>query len=322
MLYGILMISETQGVGKGTLGERVLAPLVGVPNASFPSEKEIVDSNYNYWLAHKRLAVVHEIYAGHSSKAYNSLKSIITDRYITVSKKYQANYDIENWVHVYACSNSMRALQLTMDDRRWFVPKVSEKKRPAKYWADFNKWLVEDGGLQIIKGWASDFVERVGPVQRGDDAPWSELKRDIVEEGYSQGMTLVARTLERLMKIAEGDEPETRSRLEAARQLRGDEMFIIDEDLVDMIRNKLYDGKNTERLEKPITLRKLAKIKGWTIGDARVRANGKETRRASGKRLIYSTKDLSAKSADELFGGRVPAEDRLNPIDLSAFIEF
>jgi hypothetical protein len=79
MHYGVLLISETQGVGKGTLGEKILAPLVGVGNTSFPGEEEIVDSKYNYWMAHRRLAVVHEIYAGHSSRAYNKLKSVITD---------------------------------------------------------------------------------------------------------------------------------------------------------------------------------------------------------------------------------------------------
>jgi hypothetical protein len=31
-------------------------------------------------------------------------------------------YEIENWLHVYACSNSLNALKLSSDDRRWFVP--------------------------------------------------------------------------------------------------------------------------------------------------------------------------------------------------------
>ena len=36
MLYGLLLVSETQGVGKTTLGERILAPLVGWHNVSVP----------------------------------------------------------------------------------------------------------------------------------------------------------------------------------------------------------------------------------------------------------------------------------------------
>jgi hypothetical protein len=40
-----------------------------------------------------------------------------------------ADYRVDNWVHAFACSNSPRALKLSMDDRRWLVPKVREEKR-------------------------------------------------------------------------------------------------------------------------------------------------------------------------------------------------
>ena len=36
MLYGVLLISQKQGVGKSTLGEVILAPLVGPWNVSTP----------------------------------------------------------------------------------------------------------------------------------------------------------------------------------------------------------------------------------------------------------------------------------------------
>lgn len=253
MLYGVLMISEMQGVGKGTLGEKILAPLVGEENVSYPSESEIVESGYNYWAAHKRLAVVHEIYAGHSAKAYNKLKSVVTDRYITVSKKYQANYDIENWIHVFACSNSMRAIQLSMDDRRWFVPKVTEVRQPAAFWQRFNRWLSEEGGLNVIKWWAGQFLKDHAPVLRGESAPWSAVKREIVEEGYSPGMALVAELLDRLKEEA-ADRP----------------MMLLDTDLVRVVRDHLYEGRHSDKLERPATLRKLAKSKGWHVGDQRV----------------------------------------------------
>ena len=89
MQYGVLLISETQGVGKGTLGEKILLPLVGKHNVVVPSEK-VVTGKFTGWVAHKRLAVVHEIYAGYSSKAYDELKSIITDQYIEVEMKFNS----------------------------------------------------------------------------------------------------------------------------------------------------------------------------------------------------------------------------------------
>lgn len=294
MLYGVLLISEIQGVGKGTLGEKVLAPLVGEHNVSYPSEAEIVESNYNYWAAHKRLAVVHEIYAGHSSKAYNKLKSVVTDRYITVSKKYQANYEIENWIHIFACSNSMRAIQMTMDDRRWFVPKVTEKKQDAAYWAEFNGWLNEQGGLQIIRSWAENFVKKHGPVLRGNSAPWSAAKKEIVEEGYSPGMTLVADLLDRISE-------------------EGKKVVVLDSDLVRAIRDTVYEGRQNDRLERPATLRKLAKAKGWFVADERCQLKEWGTR-GTHSRVLSNCAEMARRPAVELLA------EGVRPVDVSAYL--
>jgi hypothetical protein len=89
MHYGMLLISERQGVGKTTLGAGILAPLVGIQNVGFPGENDITAA-FNEWVAHKRLAIVSEIYSGSSWKAYHALKAVITDKDITVNQKVYA----------------------------------------------------------------------------------------------------------------------------------------------------------------------------------------------------------------------------------------
>jgi hypothetical protein len=302
--YGVLLISEVQGVGKSTLGEKILTPILGEWNVSFPSESEIVDSDFNYWLAHKRLAVVHEIYAGHSAKAYNKLKSIITDKFVTVKKKYLDNYEMENWMHVFACSNSMRAIQLSVDDRRWFVPKVTDEKKNPAYWTKFNLWLEEEGGLGIIKAWAEEFVKKVGPVIRGDDAPWSVLKRQVIEEGYSPGQVLVSNFLNRLREEMAGD-PKFAERVCKAPWQNGKwnpangGVLLLDTDLIRLIKNHLYDGRHNDRLEKPLTVRKIAKSQEWFVGDHKVSIEKWGTR-GSPARLICSSAELSRRLPMEL----------------------
>jgi hypothetical protein len=138
MSYGLLLISERQGVGKTTLGAGILAPLVGVQNVGFPGENDIT-SSFNEWVAHKRLAIVSEIYSGSSWKAYHALKSVITDRDISVNQKYMRQYIIENWCHVLASSNSMRALKMENDDRRWFYPEVTEVPWPRNKFDSLRK---------------------------------------------------------------------------------------------------------------------------------------------------------------------------------------
>lgn len=258
IVYGLLMISEVQGVGKSTLGEKILAPLVGIHNCSFPTCTEIVDSQYNYWVAHKRLVVVNEVYAGHNAKAYDKLKSVLTDKQMTVSKKYLPNYSIECWAHMFACSNSMRALKLTVEDRRWLVPRLTEEKQPDLYWYKLNEWLNADGGLNIILHWAKAYVAEHGAIPTGAVAPWTGIKREMIEESFSPGQMLVSEVLGKIKdQVAEGILPK--------------DIFTTDKALVGLIRNRLYDGRHNDHLEKPATVRAVAKACGWSIGEERLK---------------------------------------------------
>lgn len=181
MGYGLLLISEHQGVGKTTLGSRVLAPLVGTWNVGYPSEVDILGT-FNGWLAHKRLVLIGEIYSGSSWRAYNALKSAITDHELMVNEKYQQPYMIENWAHIVACSNSMRALKMEQDDRRWLYPEITEQAWSPDKFEDFRAWL-DGGGLQLIKGWAETWEDYVGPAER---APMTARKKEMIEGSRSE----------------------------------------------------------------------------------------------------------------------------------------
>lgn len=181
MSFALLLISEKQGIGKTTLGAHILAPLLGEWNVGFPGESQ-VQSDFNDWCARKRLVIINEIYTGHSWKSYNLLKSVITDRDITCNEKYMRPYMIENWCHVLACSNSMRALKMENDDRRWFYPELTEIPWSIKKFTEFRQWL-DCGGLQIIQYWAENFGDYVSP---GEHAPMTERKRDMIEGSRSE----------------------------------------------------------------------------------------------------------------------------------------
>lgn len=186
MEYGVLLVSERQGIGKTTLGSSILAPLVGRHNTGYPQESMIVNSDFNDWLANKRLVIVNEIYSGHSWKAYNTLKSYITDKQVTVNVKYQRPYTVDNWAHIFACSNSLNALRMEEDDRRWFHPRVAETPWPRERFVALNKWLGA-GGLGVIKHWAEGFEIGGGRyVMPGERAPMTEAKKVLIRESMSE----------------------------------------------------------------------------------------------------------------------------------------
>jgi Family of unknown function (DUF5906) len=245
MTYGVLLISQVQGVGKGTLGEAILAPIVGTGNVSFPSEQEVTESAFNGWLDRKQLAVVHEIYAGHSAKAYNKLKSTITDKYVTVNVKFMPTFTIENYIQLFACSNSLRALHLDDDDRRWLVPRVTDENRPKEYWREFYAWLA-DGGLGIIRCWADEFLRMNEPVRRGEHAPPTSLKKEIIAEGRSEGEQ---------MAYDLGMVVNEKGRM-------GEQIVLAVEDVRDWVATQRNIWRNDSKLERPMTLRKALKAAG------------------------------------------------------------
>lgn len=250
MLYALLLISETQGVGKGTLAERILKPILGIDNVSTPSEEEVVDSDYTYWQAHKRLAIIHEIYAGHSSKAYNKLKSLITDPVIRVKQKFLSPYEIDNWMHIIACSNNFNALKLTSDDRRWLIPKVTEGKQSQQFWTTFYHWLSDENGLGIIIHWAKEFLETHLPVKAGEPAPWSTTKMTVVEEGYTMGIQLVTNILEAIKQSVDNGNADF------------DRCIILDTDLVGLIHDNIPE-REISYSDKQAAVRKAARGVGW-----------------------------------------------------------
>lgn len=211
--FGLLLISQAQGVGKGTLGEKILAPLVGAHNCSFPSAQQLTESDFNSWRVHKRLTVVHELYDGETSKPYNRLKSAISDDYSDFHEKHEKpRTDQNNWIHVLACSNSTKPLKLANDDRRWEVPKVTEEKQPLKYWQELNEWLVAGRGLEAIAYWAAEYVKVEGnAVQTGESAPTTQSKKETIHAArsdgeklvYALGMTLAKKRPEALMRLDE-----------------------------------------------------------------------------------------------------------------------
>lgn len=249
MHYALLLISITQGVGKTTLGT-ILAPLVGRWNCSWPNEEVIVNSQFNTWASRKRLAIVNELYSGDSFKAYDKLKTVVTDATIEIHEKYQKPERVENFLHVLACSNSIKALRLDVDDRRWFAPRVTERRHPdgTAYWKWLYGWL-EAGGFAIIAHWAEEYVTKHEPVRPGDRPPFTARKQEIIDENMTDGRKIVRDLVEHVKQlVADGKLDKVVVRVSEVQQ------FVAD------ARKIAIDHKY---MEKPLALRKTMVHGGW-----------------------------------------------------------
>lgn len=265
MVYGVLLISETQGVGKSTLCEKILAPLVGRHNCSFPSSHEVTESRFTSWRVFKRLVIIPELYDGESSRAYNRLKQAITDDFIRVEEKYEKPFDVASKIHVIGSSNSKRALKLAGNDRRWFVPGITEEKWPRETWVAFNNWLAA-GGLEIILWWAAAYVRQHGAVEAGREAPPSAAKAEMVVAGYSDGERQVFYLAASLARFA----PHAVIRLDKVRNW-----------LATVKSGDIKYGDGTRMLETPETISRVLRDCGLKIPRQQFKQDGQRFRIAA-----------------------------------------
>lgn len=200
VLYGLLLWSKVQGVGKSTLADHILRPLLGPHNCSSTSAKDITGSAFNSWIAERRLIIVDEVYAGHSAELANTIKPLITGETVTVNRKFKEPYDVDNCAHFILMSNSPTPIFVEQTDRRWLVPEVSEILRPKKYWREFRRWL-KNGGLAIIQNWAECYVrsKKRGPVLAGSHAPSTAAKDRLIEGSIMGGGKLIRELSEYLI---------------------------------------------------------------------------------------------------------------------------
>jgi len=188
--YGLLLLSKMHGVGKSALLD-MIAALVGKRHTSFPGDA-MVQSDFNGWVVNKRLVVVHEIYAGQNWKTYNRLKSLITDEYLEANNKHMVNYTLPNWSHYAAASNSLEALRIEHDDRRWYVPRLSNW-----LYHDYDGLyrFIKSGGLRYL---ARELLALDDFIKPGEHAPRTQAKSDLIEQSMPADERMVLMLCERL----------------------------------------------------------------------------------------------------------------------------
>ena len=194
--YHLLLISDKQGVGKDTLA-LIVRLLVGLHNCSTPSATHIVTSTFCEWWLNKSLAVVSEIYEGHSWRAYNILKTMMTETTHHANPKGVASYEADLHLHLVLLSNSLRCLKIENEDRRLLIPLVTEDPWSEARFIEFYNWLLEQDGLRIILQWAQHFeAGGLNYVSEGAIAPQTDRKKEMIEDSLTPAEQLARGLIE------------------------------------------------------------------------------------------------------------------------------
>jgi hypothetical protein len=140
-----------QGTGKSFLIDILLSQLAGKHNVLNTSLDDIT-GKFNALIAACTVCCLDETYS-HKKSSADKLKKIITDEYITVTKKHADGRQAEIFANIVIVSNSKYPIYIEEDDRRYYVPKFIEHKRDAQETVHFIKgflaWLKAGGVAEL-----------------------------------------------------------------------------------------------------------------------------------------------------------------------------
>lgn len=182
MMHAVLIISEEQGVGKGTLAG-VIGDMMHKAHRAEVSV-EVIRSAFNAnWAEARTFVFVDEVQSTDRMDVANYLKSLITGPTITINQKHVPAYEQENLINVMLASNKLEALPLEPQDRRYFVLRIANGvaarvKHDFDFTA-FRDWRSDDLNIGRLLGWllARDLA-RFNPKGH---APMTEGKMDLLD---------------------------------------------------------------------------------------------------------------------------------------------
>lgn len=169
-----VLIGGEQGIGKSLMIEPIIQVL-GPGNARSASEAEVKDK-YTTWLAERELVIIEEIH-GLSEDALNGLKIYIAapPHTVPVNEKHVKHYEVPNVARFIAFTNYKSALQLSDDDRRWYIIWSNAEPKNAGYYTGLANWCQENAVL--IGSWLAQ--RDISGFAAQARAPMTTAKREM-----------------------------------------------------------------------------------------------------------------------------------------------
>jgi len=165
-----VVMKATEGTGKGTLA-KALMKILGQHGLAISNAKHLI-GNFNSHLRDAILLFADEAFFAGDKQHVGTLKSLITEPYLTVEGKYQNAVQMPNFLHILMASNEDWVIPAGLDARRFFVLEVDEAaKGNHGYFGEIWKQM-EAGGYEamlhdLLAMDLTDFNVRAVPLTDG-----------------------------------------------------------------------------------------------------------------------------------------------------------
>jgi hypothetical protein len=155
-------IQGVPGNGKSTLSE-VVARAIGMRYSHSPAAADIANK-FNDWMECKIFIYVEDVYTADRAEVMETLKPLITQRWVEVQPKGSAKYMADNRANFMLNSNHKDGIRKTIDDRRIAPFYTMQQSRDDlvrdgmgdAYFQRLNNWLENEDGYAIV----ANFLDR------------------------------------------------------------------------------------------------------------------------------------------------------------------
>ncbi len=129
-----VVLQSGQGFGKG-LWASFMQKIVGDTYTQRISDPSLVAGGFSGHLNNKLFVFIDEATWGGDKRSQGRLKSIISERTLSIENKHKDPYDVEHYARFMIASNSFYPVPIEPDDRRFFVPDVTTDKPSREYFS-------------------------------------------------------------------------------------------------------------------------------------------------------------------------------------------
>lgn len=192
--HSAIALLGAPGTGKSIILEHGLAHMLGNMYGK-SAQRRHMTGNFNMHMGGKLLWLAEESLFAGDVEGTNVLKDLIaSETLLTEPKNYNA-YPVPNHTRFFFTSNSVHALKLEADDRRFLVLKASEKyKQNSEYFSNLRHWMTKESGnnyfLHYLLNWKPEehglaWRDLYNPPMTPHKMGQIEMSRDPGEEFFA-----------------------------------------------------------------------------------------------------------------------------------------
>lgn len=163
-----------------------------------------LSAGFNEWAAQRQFVLADEIAGDEKRTNSDYMKSMITQREITINAKYEKLYTVPDCINYMFTSNHPDSVFVEDADRRYFVHEVVGQPLSPAFYKAYDAWYRSDAVGALFH---SLFTRNLGAFEPHAHAPMTAAKRQLIQTGRSEAGNYIAGLRDGSTELCVGQKP-------------------------------------------------------------------------------------------------------------------